>query len=134
MSAKYIMGLAAITDWHDGDTPHGVIDLGDGLAWGAGVQIVHGPTGNAQVVLRPQRFRIAGLKAPELKAEGGPEARQRAMDLVPWGVWPIRRYGFDKYRRPLIDIELAGVLFSQAMVELGAARSLPIASQLLEGP
>lgn len=134
MPHAYIPGLAALIDWHDGDTVHGVLDLGDGLTWGSSISIVGVGLPGLQdhmIVIKPQRFRIAGLMAPELKEPGGMDARNKAATLVGWGLWPIRRYGLDKWRRPLIDIELkSGRLFSEAMLEVGGGRPVSIGEQL----
>ena len=116
MPDKAHPGIALTTGWYDGDTVYGVLDLQDGMAWGSRLRTLT-IDGAPTIILDPQRLRIARVTAPELRDPGGAEALATARQIAPPGIYTIRRYGLEKWRRPLVDLILPdGQLFSDVML------------------
>lgn len=65
-------------------------------------------------------IRIKKLKCPELKEEGGDEARDYAVDrLLNKEIKLIAEHHCDKYSRILADVEIDGIDFADEMIGLG---------------
>lgn len=93
-----------IKSWVDGDTPRVDLDLGFRVHW----------QGNA---------RIVGINAPELRDEGGPEAKAFAEQIAPPGLnyWATSEK-LDSFGRPLIVLQLIdGYSFAETMLVNGYA-------------
>jgi endonuclease YncB( thermonuclease family) len=63
-----------------------------------------------------ERVRVEGISAPELKAPGGVEARQRLQRRIEFGEVVIERRGKDKYGRTLGRVYVSGNRISQSDV------------------
>lgn len=109
---------AAVLDWYDGDTFHGVLDHGLGWYQGKGLAVVGG-----RAVVEPIRHRCWLIDTPEMKTGApGTAARDFARLLAPPGVYEAMSYKPDDFGRPLVDLVLAdGRLFSAAMIAAGHA-------------
>ena len=93
-----------IKSWVDGDTPRVDLDLGFRVHW----------QGNA---------RILGIDTPELRDEGGLEAKAFAEQIAPPGLlyWATSEK-MDSFGRPLISLQLVdGYSFAEIMISNGYA-------------
>ena len=61
-----------------------------------------------------ERVRVEGLNAPELKAPGGQQARQRLQQRLQAGEIVIERRGRDKYGRTLGRLFVGGKRITQS--------------------
>lgn len=93
-----------IKSWIDGDTARVDLDVGCRMHW----------QGSA---------RIIGINAPELRNEGGPEAKAFAEQIAPPGlVYIVTSEKLDSFGRPLISLQLQdGYSFSETMLHNGYA-------------
>jgi endonuclease YncB( thermonuclease family) len=67
-----------------------------------------------------ERVKVEGLNAPELKAPGGQQARQRLQQRLQAGEIVIERRGRDKYGRTLGRLYVGGKRITQS--DLGQKR------------
>ena len=115
MAGRRFQLWVTVTDWHDGDTCHGVLDQGFWTYRGRDTD--------------PIRCRAALIQAPELTAAGKPDpagvaALEFALLTAPPGEYPCWSYkpAPDTYGRPLLDLILPdGRLFSAVMLQAGHA-------------
>ena len=63
-----------------------------------------------------ERVRVEGISAPELKAPGGQQARQRLLQRIQSGEIVIERRGRDKYGRTLGRLYVSGKRITQSDV------------------
>lgn len=67
-----------------------------------------------------ERVRVEGISAPELKAPGGQQARQRLQQRLQAGEIVIERRGRDKYGRTLGRLYVGGKRITQSDLAPGA--------------
>jgi endonuclease YncB( thermonuclease family) len=67
-----------------------------------------------------ERVRVEGINAPELKAPGGQQARQRLQQRLQAGEIVIERRGRDKYGRTLGRLFVGGKRITQSDLAPGA--------------
>lgn len=67
-----------------------------------------------------ERVKVEGISAPELKAPGGQQARQRLQQRIQAGEIVIERRGHDKYGRTLGRLYVGGQRITQSDLAPGA--------------
>lgn len=67
-----------------------------------------------------ERVKVEGISAPELKAPGGQQARQRLQQRIQAGEIVIERRGHDKYGRTLGRLFVSGKRITQSDLAPGA--------------
>ncbi len=80
------------------------------------------------IVIRGEHIRLLGINAPELKGKCRAEsvralrARSRLMKLIESAQIDIDRDGFDRYRRTLAKVSVAGTDLGHVLMREGLAR------------
>jgi endonuclease YncB( thermonuclease family) len=88
------------------------------------VTVIDGDT----IVVQGERIRLLGINAPELKGKCREEsiralrARSRLMELIKTAKIDIERDGFDRYRRTLATVSVAGTDLGHVLMQEGLAR------------
>lgn len=105
--ASLFIYAAALKDIVDGDTIHLDIDLGF-RTWRRG-----------------ERYRLARINAPELKAPEGPAARDHLTLLLSKGPLIVTTIKADNYGRYLVECMVNGLNINDQMVADGFAVPYP---------
>lgn len=127
----------AIVGWYDPDTAYAVLDQGNQVFRGGGMDVEQLHSANARgdgwtVTLQPIRHRCALIQAPEkyldprTRRQPNPAAAAsyaEALRLAPPGVYECTTYKApEEFGRPLFDLHLPdGSLFSERMLTGGFA-------------
>lgn len=88
------------------------------------VVVIDGDT----LIVRGEKIRLLGINAPELKGKCREEnvralrARSRLMKLLEAAQVDIDRNGFDRYRRTLASVSVAGTDLGHVLMREGLAR------------